>query len=339
MNHRKAILGVTTAIALVICTTVARAQSETRAPDPARTVQPTRAANYTPPSGVDFRPVTIMSDGIRLHGEVFTPADVVAGAKLPAVIMAHGWGGVAAYLRTDASDIARAGYYVLVFDYRGWGESGSPVILVDPEALHDPGEAASFTARVQPLREYINPLEQAEDWLSAIDWIMGEPQVDHQKVGLRGSSYSGGHVVYVAANDPRVRAVVSQVGGFDSRPPPGYEAPGREMATRMARGEIGYPAPRASAVAGLIGTPIGHKGERYSPVLEAAKVKAPTLVIITELEEYGGNPIAELAYARLQGPKELKILAGATHYAVYSTERDTVVKLAIDWFDNHLKGS
>ena len=211
--------------------------------------------------------------------------------------------------------------------------------LLDPEPPHVPGEAAPFTARVQALREYVDPLEQSGDWFSAIDWIIGEPGVDTAKVGLRGSSYSGGHVVYVAANDPRVKAVVSQVGGFDSRPPSGYEGPGREMATRMARGEVGYPAPRASAVAGLIGTPIGHKGERYSPVLEAAKVKAPTLIIITEKEEYGGNPIAERAYQSLQGPKELKVLPGATHYAVYSTERGTVVKLAIDWFDKYLKGS
>lgn len=313
------------------------AATPARQPDPARIVQQVRSADYKAPDGVAFRAVTIISDGIRLHGEVFTPAQAASDRKLPAVVMAHGWGGVAAGLRRDAADIARAGYLVLIFDYRGWGESGSPVVLIDPEAPHQPGEAEPMTARVQPRREYINPLEQAEDWFSALDWIMGEPQVDPGRVGIRGSSYSGGHVVYVAAHDPRVRAVASQVGGFDSRPAPGRAQPGRDLATRMARGEVGYPAPRASAIRGLIGSPIGHKGERYAPVLEASKVTAPTLIILVENEEYGGNPAARRAYESLQGPKRLHIIPKVTHYAVYSTERDTVVRMAIDWFDQHLK--
>ena len=326
-----------TCFAMAVAGTAAAQTSPPRQPDPARIVQQTRAADYHPPAGIAFRTVTMISDGVRLHGEVFTPAGLGPDRRLPAVVMAHGWGGVAAGLRGDAADIAKAGYFVLVFDYRGWGESGSPVVLVNPEPPHRPGEATTFTAQVQPLREYVNPLEQAEDWFSALDWIMGEPGVDHDRVGIRGSSYSGGHVIYVAAHDPRVRAVVSQVGGMDSRPAPGKERPGRDMATRLARGEVGYPAPRASAIMGLIGSPIGHKGERYAPVVEAAKVKAPTLVILVEHEEYGGNPAAKEVYESLQGPKELHILPGVTHYAVYSTERPTVVKLAIDWFDRYLK--
>lgn len=308
-----------------------------RQPDPARIVQQVRAADYQPPEGINFRSVTIISDGIRLHGETFMPKGTTAKQKLPGIVMAHGWGGVAAGLRRDAADIARAGYFVLVFDYRGWGESASPVVLIDQEAPNTPGKAEPFTARVQPLREYINPLEQAEDWFSALDWIMGEPQVDSNRVGIRGSSYSGGHVVYVAANDHRIKAVVSQVGGFSSRPWPGQEQPGRDTATRMARGELGYPAPRASAIMGLTGTPIGHKGERYAPVDEASKVTSPTLIILVENEEYGGNPTALKAYESISAPKELQILPKVTHYAVYSTERDTVIRMAIEWFDKYLK--
>jgi uncharacterized protein len=316
---------------------LAQQSTPARQPDPARVVQRVRAAEYKPPEGVDFRSVTIMSDGIRLHGEVFSPKATPAGQRLPGVVMAHGWGGVAAALRDDAADIARAGYLVLVFDYRGWGESASPVVMIDQEPLHKPGEADAFTARVQPLREYINPLEQVEDWFSALDWIMGEPQVDPDRVGIRGSSYSGGHVVYVAAHDMRVKAVVSQVGGFSSRPAPGQEQPGRDMATKMARGEIGYPAPRASAIRGLIGSPIGHKGERYAPVDEAVNVTSPTLIILVENEEYGGNPIAMRAYESLKGPKKLAMLPGVSHYAVYSTERTKVIRMATQWFDQYLK--
>ena len=133
----------------------AQPTSPPRQPDPARVVQQVRSADYKAPAGVNFRPVTIISEGVRLHGEVFTPANAPAGRKLPAVVMAHGWGGTAAGLRNDAADIARAGYFVLTFDYRGWGESGSNVVLVDREPLHTPGEAAPFTAQVKPLRELL----------------------------------------------------------------------------------------------------------------------------------------------------------------------------------------
>jgi cephalosporin-C deacetylase-like acetyl esterase len=52
-----------------------------------------------------------------------------------------------------------------------------------------------------------------------ISWAMGDPMVDKNRIGIRGPSYSGGHVFYVAAHDPRVKAAVSRAGAFDSRWP------------------------------------------------------------------------------------------------------------------------
>src|SRR6516164_7357852 len=89
-------------------------------PDPASRFPP--SGDYQPAAGVGFRVVFIISEGVRLHGELFWPR-AEDGHRLPTVVMAHGWGGVAAALRRDASDIAQAGYLVLLFDYRGWGES------------------------------------------------------------------------------------------------------------------------------------------------------------------------------------------------------------------------
>ena len=126
------------------------------------------------------------------------------------------------------------------------GEKATRVVLTGPAPAGD----APFTAEVRPLRGYIDPFEQVEDWFNAIDWLAGEPMADMNRLGLRGSSYSGGHVVYVASRDPRVRAIVSQVPGIASRPEAdAAERPfvraARDRATRrMARGELGYPAPR-----------------------------------------------------------------------------------------------
>ena len=68
------------------------------------------------------------------------------------------------------------------------------------------------------VREVVDPIDQTTDLMNAVNWVYGEPQCDRARIGLWGSSYSGGHVVYVAARDPRVKATISQVPALDSRP-------------------------------------------------------------------------------------------------------------------------
>ena len=94
---------------------------------------------YKPPEDVSFRKATIISEGTRMAAELFTLKDNKAKA-LPTIIMSHGWGGVAASLRTNAVDFARAGYFVVVFDYRGWGESEGRIVTTKPLVRGKPGE-------------------------------------------------------------------------------------------------------------------------------------------------------------------------------------------------------
>jgi len=187
------------------------------------------------------------------------------------------------------------------------------------------------------------------DWFNAIHWTMAEPMVDKNRIGLRGSSYSGGHVVYVAARDPRVRAIVSQVGSLDSRPKAVALAGAAddqvklayEEATKRARGELGYPAPRARVVGNLQGAPIRDKLLLYAPVEDAAKLKnCAALFIVAEKEElFDNNDHAKAGYDRMTGAKKYVVIPGITHYGVYTTERERAIKLAIEWFDEHLKRS
>src|SRR5262249_60198779 len=99
---------------------------------------------------------------------------------------------------------------------------------------------------------------------------------DKRRVGLRRSSDSGGPVFYVAARDPRVKAIVSQVGAFDSRwvvADADQAKTTYDEATRRARGELGYPEPRAKVVGNLIGAPIRDTLITFAPVERAAKIK------------------------------------------------------------------
>src|ERR1051325_11657633 len=79
-------------------------------------------APFTAPAEVDYRKADIWSEGTRMSAEVFAPK-AQAGKKLPTILMAHGWGGTKIGLRPDAVLLAKSGYFVVTFDYRGWGGS------------------------------------------------------------------------------------------------------------------------------------------------------------------------------------------------------------------------
>ena len=132
------------------------------------------------------------SQPLRLAATLYQPRFLPSA---PAAIYIHGWGG-RRLMGTDnlAYDIATAGYVVLSYTARGFGEgeSGGQVSLAGPDELND-------LSRV-------------------IDWLQGDP--DHviiprvTKIGVIGGSYGGGHSFQIAS-DPRVSAVIPLVGWTD----------------------------------------------------------------------------------------------------------------------------
>ena len=78
----------------------------------------------------------------------------------------------------------------------------------------------------------------------------------------------------------------------------------------------------------------------YAPVEDADKAPGcAMLFILAESEEYGGNPAAIKAHERAKGPKKLVTIPNITHYGVYREAREQCQKLAVEWFDTHLKGA
>lgn len=129
------------------------------------------------------------SDGTRCAAWLYQPADTALSnnAGLPCVVMAHGLGGVRdAGLQPYAEAFAKAGMAVLLFDYRYFGDSDG-----------------------QP-REHINVAQQQADWHAAIAHARNLPGIDAARIGIWGSSFSGGHVIAIGAQDANVRAVCSQ---------------------------------------------------------------------------------------------------------------------------------
>ncbi|SHK29506.1 hypothetical protein SAMN05443637_104271 [Pseudonocardia thermophila] len=125
-------------------------------------------------------------DGVTLRGWFYRPDG--ATGPTPTVVMAHGFSATKEMHLDDFAEVfADAGLSVLVYDNRNLGDSDKPV----------PGE--------------IDPWQQINDYRAAITWASLRDDVDADRIGIWGSSYSGAHVLVVAAIDRRVKCVVSQV--------------------------------------------------------------------------------------------------------------------------------
>lgn len=111
------------------------------------------------------------------------------------IVMAHGFSGT----RDDglpayADEFCAAGHTVALFDYRGFGAStGEPRQVIDIAAQH-------------------------ADYRAVVQWARTLDGVDPTRIALWGSSFSGGHVLAVAAEDPSIAAVVSQAPFTDALP-------------------------------------------------------------------------------------------------------------------------
>lgn len=127
--------------------------------------------------------VTFYSAGERCAAWLYRPEQATA-----CVVLAHGWTGVREQrLAAFAERFARAGLAALVFDYRHFGASD--------------GEPRSLLAIPR----------QLADWRAAVGYARGIEGIEPNRVALWGSSFSGGHVIEIAAQDSRIAAVVAQV--------------------------------------------------------------------------------------------------------------------------------
>ncbi len=134
------------------------------------------------------RPVTFYSEGCKLVGDVYYPDDLQPGETRAGIVLCHGYTGVKdLYLPDNARVLNEAGYMVMTFDYKGWGESAGA-------------------------RSRLAPYSRVADVQAAVTFLGTLPEVDANRLGIYGTSYGGATVVWVGAIDPRVTCIVSVVG-------------------------------------------------------------------------------------------------------------------------------
>jgi hypothetical protein len=252
--------------------------------------------------------------------------------------MCNGWGGLKRELNTaTAPEIAAEGFFVLTFDYRGWGESDGRLVVRGD--MPTPDENLEVTVRAQVIRELVDPVDQQMDIENAISFIEGEPGVDRNLIGLWGTSFGGGHVVWRAAHDDRIKCIASQVGAMAPKMTGPRLLYALSSRVQRARGEID-PVPQGTDnVPGLGGTPYFSRMAEFGPGDYIEDLTIPVLLIDAENEElFNRRNMGGRAYELLKGrvPVEYHILEGATHYDVYGSSRVEATRLEIDWYNQHL---
>jgi dienelactone hydrolase len=285
--------------------------------------------------------------GIELSAWLFMPEQ--HSAPLPAITMAHGYGGTKYHgIEPMAQAFAEAGFVVLLHDHRGFGDSG--------------GEP----------RQDINPWQQITDWRRAISFLQERPEVDENRIGLWGTSYAGGHAIVLGATDRRLKAVVSQVPTID-----GHASGLRRVAPEavaelealfaadereQSRGKppatqaiVSADAARASSykAADAVSFYLRHAvpegiwenkvtvrstrwSRMYAPGEFVDRVSpTPLLMVVAEHDQIAVTDLALKAYQRALEPKRLVMTRGG-HFDPYLDEFRTASNAAINWFTTHL---
>ena len=293
------------------------------------------------------RDISFDADGTTLRGWLYLPDE--ATAPVPAVVMAHGFGAVKEQcLDRFAEVFAAAGLGALVFDHRNFGASdGAP-------------------------RQEIDGVVQARDYRHAITFVRTLPEVDRDRIGIWGTSYSGGHVLVVGAADRRVRCVVTQastINGFENarrrtRPDLVGALLARFDSDREARfrGEPPTTVPlvaedplAACALSGrgawewyqATGAGTSWRNEVTLRSLEWAREwepgraierisPTPLLMIVATQDTLTPTDMALEAYARALEPKKLVLVPGG-HFAPYGEQFALASTAARDWFATHLR--
>jgi dipeptidyl aminopeptidase/acylaminoacyl peptidase len=233
-------------------------------------------------------------DGIPLRGWWIRPPPGSESAEWPgrALVVCHGHNGSMDGDTAQAAALARAGFPVLLFNFRahGGGDTASG------------GDQVTFGAR-----EY-------RDVLGALDWLQAERGIG--QAGLVGFSMGAGVALMVAAQDSRVAAVVAD--GTIARIGDAIVGLGRMR---------GLPAwlvqPVAAAMLGMASLRAGVWIGRADPVRWAGWVRCPVLFIHGENDPFVPMESVRALATRVGERVEVWIVPGAGHRDAYARDPES----------------
>ncbi len=289
--------------------------------------------------------VRFHSQGSAIAATLTLPDGAGPDRRVPGIVQGPGWLGLrdAKLYRPYHEALLAAGMAMLVFDYRGFGDSG--------------GDAT-----------YLDPMDQVVDWRNAVTYLATRPEIDAGRIGTFGSGGTGGgNAIMAAGLDDRIKATVSQVPIADGRdwlhrmrrehewleflqrirddrarrvasgsgelvaPRDGIMVPTPERRTTTVKSDVDGRVPEQVLLASAEAI------FAYRPIDVVDRISPRALMIVcVENDATTPEDHAYALYERAGGPKRLVVQTGTTHYAAYEQYRDVVNPLIVEWFQRHL---
>ena len=279
--------------------------------------------------------VSFYSDGHRLDALFYRDDAADTG---PAIVFCPGSRVTkkTPYYHDYIPRLVATGLSVLLFDYRGWGESEGR-----------PGD--------------LYPQEQVADIRNAVTYLETREDVDPTQIGLFGVSFGGALGVQAAANDDRIRAVVTVLAPMDGarmlrgsrREYEWVELLGELAEDRRRRVLTGAgattdhfspPTPERTKTTALSQAAIPpiplaclEAIAEFRPLDVVARI-APRAVLLIAATLDPTCPVehSRLAYEAAGSPKRLVEIESREHYGTYVAHIDRIIDEATAWFERHL---
>jgi uncharacterized protein len=130
--------------------------------------------------------VEFKSEGEKMVGNLFLPADYDGKSKLQAIVVVGSLTSVKEQMpNLYGKKLAEKGFAVLTFDYRFFGESG--------------GEP----------RFYVSPEKHIADISNAVAYLKTLPIIDAEKIGGLGICTSSGYMAVAASRDKNIKSLAA----------------------------------------------------------------------------------------------------------------------------------
>ena len=211
--------------------------------------------------------VVVQGEGVALGGYLFYPPDLDEAA--PTVLLLHGHGGNALDMAEPARLLSQFGYIALSLSMRGWRGSGG---------VDDCG------------------LRQTDDAVKVLDWLSAQPEVNHERIGIFGTSQGGQVALLTGAKTHRLKAIVA------------YKPVTDIEQWQRTTSHSGIPS--------YISTICQPESRLRSPVDHAAAIDAPVLLIHGSVDmrvPTEQSTLMKEALLRAGKQVELKLIEGAMH--------------------------
>jgi ABC-2 type transport system ATP-binding protein len=145
---------------------------------------------------IQDRMITVLTgpagdQSVTLDTRLYLPKSASKDHPVPAVLLAHGFGGTKLDVESDAKDLADLGYAVMTWTAQGFGRSTGQIHLDSPDW-------------------------EVKDAKALIDRLAARPDIRKDgpgdpRVAAVGGSYGGGLSLLLAADDHRVDAIVPMI--------------------------------------------------------------------------------------------------------------------------------